>query len=124
MRSIIVFAAVLLLISGTAYGVELTKVVSLTKQDEIADAIQISNGLVNIPKQISLCMNAGKSHEACLCENKKRVTEQKQLIKSALKKYPNWLQLGWFKFRDNNGKTRYRNVKGLQRQLQMPLRCN
>ena len=124
MGKIIIFTMALLALSSAAHAVDLTKIAPLKNHEEIASAIEINNRINKLTERITSCVKTGKSHEKCLCENKKKTEELRVLIRSTLIKYPNWLDKGWFSIRDSNGKIIYINPKGLQKQARMRLQCS
>ena len=123
MGRFIIFSMALLVLSGAVRAVDLTKIAPLKNHEEITSAIDINNRLNEITERITSCVNGGKSHEQCLCENKKKIVALKILIKSTLRKYPDWLDKGWLSIRDSNGKIVYINSKVLQKQARMRLQC-
>ena len=123
MGKIIIFAMALPVLSSAAHAADLTRIAPLRNHKEIASAIEINNRINKLTERITSCVKKGKSHEKCLCENKKKTEELRVLIRSTLIKYPIWLDKGWFSIRDSNGKIVYINSRGLQKQARMRLQC-
>ena len=119
----ILLVLVLVIICTTpSFGVDLTKIAQLTSEEEINSAIAIKDKMVKLQNNINSCKEKGGTHEQCFCENEKLFKEQQTLIKDKLEMHPNWLEIGWFKFKYKDKNIKF-NAKGLQKQSEMKLNC-
>ena len=107
----------------TGHAVNVVKTAELQDKAEIASAVRLAKSTDTVQLAMRHCTDKGVPHESCLCQNKQLVNEQSALIKDALMRHPGWLSIGWFKFKDENGKYRTFNAKGLQKQSEMKLNC-
>ncbi len=123
MNKVLFFVFVLLLAPAIANALDVTKLPEITDKEQVASAIEVNKVLNVITENIAVCTNNGQSYEKCLCENEYLIEQLAALMKEALSEYPQWLEMGWFEFKNEDDVSISFNVQGLKRQSEMVLNC-
>jgi len=70
----------------------------LSNEAELQVALAMNKALKVVSKSVTACIQSGKEHSVCLCNNRNEITNFNRIVKSAFHKYPYWLKVRTLNF--------------------------
>ncbi len=116
-RLVIFFLATLAQFAWSDDGVDITGPSEVTALTGIQEKIDI------ISTVVTDCVNSGKDHGDCLCENEALILSFNQAVKQLFVTFPHLKTLDIVRFKTSTGEVVSQSLAGIEKQSEMKLTC-
>ena len=96
----------------------------ITEPQKVAALTGIQEKIDSISTAVGKCMNAGKSHGDCMCENEKLILNFNGAMEKLFETYPDLKAVDIVNFKMKNGLAVSQSLSGIKNQAQRKLSCN
>lgn len=123
-RFVPVFVLVLLSVPAFAEGtVTFGNNLDITDPKMVADLAELDAIISSISIEVMACIDSGKEHKPCMCENRELFAEFSEVVNKFFKKYPQLDGQDLVNFKNNEGALANLSLETAKRQAEMKLSC-
>ena len=97
--------------------------VDITDPAQASALVAIQNKIDRISSAVMACIDSGKAHPDCMCQNQSSIVEFNASVTALFMAYPNLAMLDLVQFQAANGLWVTHSLSSIQRQANSPLTC-
>ena len=98
--------------------------VEIIDQAIVDDLIVVQKKIDSISDAIKNCMNSGKQHQKCMCDNEEKFSQFSKTVRMLFDKHPELKNHDLVHYKNPDGTINNQSLLGIKRQANMELSCN
>jgi hypothetical protein len=98
--------------------------IEINNQEIVDDLIVIQNEIDTISSAIMSCMDSGKQHKECMCDNKEKLVNFAKTAQALFDEHPELKGLDLIHYRNQDGTINNQSLLGIKKQASMELSCD
>ena len=97
--------------------------VEIKDQAIVVDLVTVQNEIDSISSSIMSCMDSGKEHKDCMCDNEIKFINFKKTVKVLFEKHPDLNQHDLIHYRTPDGMINNQSLVGIKKQANVNFSC-
>jgi len=97
--------------------------VNIANPNQVLELVIIEKKLDTVSSAIMACMDSGKEHKSCLCEQKEKIIQFNTSVKKLFVNHPELEKYDLVRFKNQDGIMNNLSLKGIRKQASIEPQC-
>lgn len=98
--------------------------VEINDQAIVDDLTVVQNEIDSLSAAIMSCMDTGKQHQECMCDNEEKLVQFSKTVQVLFEKHPELTKHDLIHYRAQDGAINNQSLVGIKKQANMELSCD